>query len=81
MLQPIGGSETGGELQGLEAVAERASLPRAAKIALGAEILALGAVHVQELSAEDWQGLGCWAMLRPFEQRRLLATLAWFASQ
>ena len=80
-MHPAGGGGTGGELQGLEAVAEKASLPRAAKVALGAEILGLGAVHVQELTAEDWQGLGSWAMLRPFEQRRLLATLAWFASQ
>ena len=43
--------------------------------ALEAELLGLGAVHVAELVAADWQGLRSWAQLRPLEQRRLLANL------
>jgi hypothetical protein len=39
------------------------------------ELLSLGAVHVGEVSAAEWQSLQSWAVLRQFEQRRLLAAL------
>ena len=64
------------ELIGMATLAAKAGLPPGAKTALEAELLSLGAVHVQELTPEDWTGLVSWAHLRPFEQRRLLASLA-----
>ena len=39
--------------------------------ALFADVLALGAVDVAELSAKDWQDLAAWKTLRPLEVRRL----------
>ena len=42
----------------------------------GAEIAELGAVAVQELTQDDWEGLSCWKTLRLFEQRRLLKNLS-----
>jgi hypothetical protein len=59
----------------MSALAEAAKLPPARAFALETEILALGAVHEQELAAEDWQTLGAWVELGCFEQRRLLAQL------
>ena len=53
----------------------RARLPLAKATALESEILALGAVQVQELAVEDWTALTAWANLLPFEQRRLLSSL------
>ena len=44
----------------------------AAADARAAEVVALGAVHVQELSREDWSGLEAWAQLREMERRRVL---------
>ena len=32
----------------------------------------LGAAHVHEVTAEDWESLPSWASLRPLQQRRLL---------
>ena len=39
-------------------------------------ILKLGAIDVQELTTADWEALSCWHMLRQYEQRRLLKSLA-----
>ena len=44
--------------------------------ALAAELVMLGAVHVQELTMGDWKGLTAWAGLLPLEQRRLLAQVS-----
>jgi hypothetical protein len=58
-----------------------ADLAVEAKIALErmapfeSELLNVGAVHVGEVSAAEWQALQSWAVLRQFEQRRLLAAL------
>ena len=60
------------ELLGLSALVETVKIPVATATALKDEILALGAVHVQELAGEEWRALNSWAMLKPLEQRRLL---------
>ena len=39
------------------------------------EFVRAGAVHVQELVAEDWIRLDTWNSLLPFEQRRVMAAL------
>ena len=50
-------------------------LPEAVVDALGADMSALGAIHVNELTADDWKSLPSWSRLRVLEQRRLLANL------
>ena len=62
-------------LLGMSEIVGRARLPLAKAATLESEILALGAVHVQELAVEDWAALTAWANLLPFEQRRLLSSL------
>ena len=62
-------------IDGLEDVMKKARLSDEFAKACGAEIAELGAVAVQELTQDDWQGLSCWKTLRPFEQRRLLKSL------
>ena len=52
-----------------------ARLQKAKGAALESEALALGAVNVEELAADDWQGLASWKTLLPCEQRRVLAHL------
>ena len=53
-----------------------ALLPVAKAFALEAEILDLGAVHINELTTEDWQKLAAWSKLGPFERRRVLGILS-----
>ena len=53
-----------------------ARVPSQTAEALAAEVAALGAVSVQELSREDWCGLAAWAQLREMERRRVLAQLS-----
>ena len=61
---------------GMDDLSSRASLPAAKAEALRAELLSLGAVNVQEVSASDWQGLSAFSLLLPFEQRRLLSAVS-----
>ena len=61
------------ELVGLSGLVGAAKIPVAKAAHLEVEILAMGAVHVQELTAVDWTGLKSWTALKPFEQKRLLA--------
>ncbi|CAE7469421.1 unnamed protein product, partial [Symbiodinium pilosum] len=61
-------------ITGLAALAERAKLPAHKIDQIRAELEALGAIHIAELTAADWQSLSCWPTLLPFEQRRLLAS-------
>ena len=61
----------GEELLGMSQLVGATRLPLHKAAALEAEILGLGAVHVRELTIEDWQGLSTWAQLGPFEQRRV----------
>eukprot|EP00439_Symbiodinium_sp_Y106_P024987 s11285_g3.t1 len=61
---------------GLESLAQRAYIPPGELQQLRVDLLALGVVHVRELTEDDWRGLRCWPSLLPFEQRRLLAAQA-----
>jgi hypothetical protein len=72
---PPGHGQEDAALVGMSALAKQAKLPLAKATSLQADLLALGAVHVQELTEADWTGLPAWATLLPFEQRRLLAAL------
>ena len=51
---------------------DAAKLPPAAVEALSREVAETGAVHVQELSRDDWARLPAWANLREMERRRVL---------
>jgi len=63
-------------IDGFEDIMKTARLPDEFAKACRAEIAELGAVAVQELTREDWEGLPCWTTLRLFEQRRLLKSLS-----
>ena len=64
------------DLAGMGTLAAKANLPLPKVKQLAREIAALGALHVNELSASDWQALASWNTLLPFEQRRLRSALA-----
>lgn len=66
------GHGEGQELVGMSDLVRVAKLPAATAAALENEIKALGAIHVRELAAEDWKALRSWALVKPFEQKRLL---------
>ena len=59
-------------VDGLQELLDAAQAPASARHALLAEIVALGAVSVQELRRADWEGLSAWSTLREFERRRIL---------
>ena len=63
------------QLAGMAELSARAKLPPAKANALTEEIVALGAVSLNELDVRDWQSLTFWAGVLPFEQRRLLSAL------
>jgi hypothetical protein len=58
---------------GMPVVASRAQLPEDVSAALEAELHAAGAVHVKELTVDDWQQLACFPRLKVFQQRRLVS--------
>ena len=60
---------------GMLAFVEKARLPVASALHLQAQIVDLGALHVDELNVEDWRSLEGFASLRPLERRRILASL------
>ena len=67
----------GPDVQGLEAVCQ-AAVPRISAhsyAALRGELLALGVIHVAELSLEDWASVRALSALLPFEQRRCMQAL------
>ena len=51
-------------------------LPPAMREALAREIEATGALHVQELTRQDWEELPSWQSVRPLERRRVLKCVA-----
>ena len=61
-----------GHVQGLEAVLDAARVPEEAVSALTQDVAGLGAVHVSELSRDDWLRLTAFQSLRDLEKRRLL---------
>lgn len=73
---PVAKGDHSGRLAGMSAVASQAQLPADTASLLEAEILAEGAVHVKELTPEDWAGLSSFARLKPFQQRRLMSAVS-----
>ena len=51
---------------------DAAQLPTDVRDALTRDVVAAGAVHVQELNRQDWESLESWQLLRPLQQRRVL---------
>lgn len=51
---------------------DAAQLPTDVREALTRDVVAAGAVHVQELTRQDWESLESWQLLRPLQQRRVL---------
>ena len=49
-----------------------AKLPAAARAALAQDVVATGAVSVQELSRGDWEQLPSWQGLKSMERRRVI---------
>ena len=64
-----------GEVLGMQELAEKAGVPSTKAAAMAAEITAMGAVNVTELTVPDWRSLASFAALGLFEQRRLLAAV------
>ena len=52
-----------------------ASLNGPVVAALLADVVAAGAVHVRELTTDDWLALPEWGTLRPLEKRRLTSAV------
>lgn len=70
-----GVSEGGGDsgvVQGFGHLMNAASIPKDMQNMLRLDLQDLGAVAIAELSLQDWEGLPCWANLRPLQRRRLL---------
>lgn len=61
------------ELAGFHALVAAAKIDSHVAGMLLPEVIALGALHVQELEVEDWEALPSWESLRTLEKRRLLA--------
>ena len=68
-------SGSGGRVAGLRELCHRAQVPEVHQQGLEREILDAGAVHVDELTSEDWHGFSYWSQLRLFERRRILNNL------
>ena len=66
------GEHSASTVTNLELFMERAQLPRAAREAIARDILATGAIEVDELTREDWEQLPTWHHLKPLEKRRVL---------
>ena len=60
-----------GSVTDLESFLDAASLPSSAREALAREVVATGAVNVQELTRQDWEKLEAWQLLKPLERRRV----------
>ena len=75
---PFAGAErqqVPGKLEGMADMMAHAKLPQPKAEALAAEILALGALDINELTVGDWKNLAAFQNLLPLEQRRLLSFL------
>jgi hypothetical protein len=72
LVSPIA-QVAGGEVTGLDDLLETARVSPDLRADVVAEIADLGAVHVRELTASDWEGLNSWSRLRQMERRRVLA--------
>ena len=69
---PVAADVLGGLIDGMAQLKEKAQLSMAGVVALSQELRNLGAVHVTEIAADEWERQTAWCSLLPFEQRRLL---------
>ena len=69
---PVAADVLGGLIDGMAQLQEQAQLSLVGVVALSQELRNLGAVHVTEIAADEWERLTAWCSLLPFEQRRLL---------
>lgn len=67
-------------VEGLQQLMSAARLSGAVVPALAADVVAAGAVHVRELTTDDWIALPSWSSLRPLEKRRLMSAVQAVAS-
>ena len=74
MAPPMAGA-CRGLLDGMEILQHRAGLGEPGANALSEELRGMGAVHVREVAADDWERLAAWQTLPLFEQRRLLSVV------
>ena len=65
-------SSSGVCVAGFREFCEAAAVPERLRPELGEDTIDLGAVRVQEVTAEDWHVLPTWQQPRPLEQRRVL---------
>jgi hypothetical protein len=61
---------------GLWALLENASIPKDLILACESALVSIGAVNIAEVTKDDWQQLPVWSLLRPLQQRRILATVS-----
>ena len=64
-----------GHITGLAELLRKAKVTGTIADLLVSDVVATGAVHVDELSLSDWQSLPSWPQLRPMEARRLAAAV------
>ena len=74
---PLAAGELGapGQVEGLQHLMSAARLSGPVVAALMADVVAAGAVHVRELTSDDWLALPSWGSLRPLEKRRLTSAV------
>ena len=66
---------TAAAVQGLQELLAAAVLPEAVAGSLARDVAMTGAIHVRELTRQDWTLLPSWASLRAMEQRRIWRVL------
>ena len=69
---PNVGDRSAATVVDLDLFMERAQLPLSVREAITRDVLAVGAVNVDELTKEDWEQLPTWQHLKPLEKRRVL---------
>jgi len=62
-----------GHVEGVSLFLQRAKIPERLRVAISADVAALGAADVMELSQADWEDLPSWPLLKVFERRRILS--------
>ena len=68
-LLPVAGDV---DCNDLSLLLERAKIPPRLRASISADVAALGATAVTELTQADWEELPSWPELKPLERRRIL---------
>ena len=69
---------TSGKVDGFDEIMLQAAIPQPVRIGLKRDVDELGAVHIRELTEDDWKNLSSWANLRPLQQRRIMIIVTAF---